>query len=422
MIFLLGLNIFKTRLNPVTGFTAGFVVCMCVCLLNYDKWDLDSFHFNTFCILCLGCVSFFLGCLWIYLISKRRHNVTDNSYRSFEVNKKYLIVYLIFAVCVLFYSFKYLIEVTGAENISQAALINYHAHFVEEDNSQYQLPLVPRLLKSNISYLNYYFMFILANKIVHNEPFRKIWILLSICIVSSFSGLNSGSRGSLFEPILYFFIVYICLRAKTKGFDKKLDFKKILLSFGVGILFLFLFIQAGSLFGRDTEDADIAEYIYAYVGAQPKNLDLFINETHQPNQYPGAYTFGAIYSNFVKIESLNELHIMRFIKGSSLGNVYSGFANYFYDFGVTGTIVFLFFLGIFFQSLYNLTIKRGGLRKKYFEFCIFIYAYFLQGLILNFFGERVCILFSPLFLKCIIVIYIFDFFVRRTTKCYIANQ
>lgn len=422
IVFIIGLNIFRTRLNPVTAFTIGFVACMCVCLINYDKWDMERFHFNTFCLLCFGCLSFVLGCIWFQLYYKGGNVIIDKSYRVFNINKSFLLIYLLFVVVIVSYSFSYLISVTGAENISQAAFINYHAGFVEGDNNLYQLPLVPRLLKSIVIYLNYYFLFILANKIVHKEPLREMLLLMLICIVSSMSNLTTGSRGSIFEPILYFLIVYLCLKNKKEVKNNIGKIKKIIFSIFVSSFILFIFFKSGSLAGRDTSDSDFVEYMSGYVGAQPKNLDLFINEYHMPNNTPGGYTFGGIFSSFIDIKPVFEMSMPRDVNGHSLGNVYSGFSSYYYDFGIFGSIIFCFFLGIFFQFLYVNTFDDTRLNKRYFLFSIFFYAYFLQGLILNFFGERVCRLFSPLTLKCIIVIFVFDYLIRHITKCQICNK
>ena len=423
IVFVLGLNSFRTRLNPVTASTVGFVACMCVCFANYSKWKMDDFHLNTFLILFFGSIGFAVGCLLVHLKYRKVHFAVDNYYRTFEVKNRYLFFYLIFVVAILLSSFKYLIDVTGADNISQAAFINYHAHFFEDDNTQYQLPLVLRLLKSNVMYLNYYFMFILANKLVYKEPIKRYYVILLICIVSSFAGLTSGSRGSLFEPIIYFYIVYSFLKNKKDGFKvgKKYNINNIVKLVVGGGFFIFLFVQAGSLFGRDTSEDDIQGYIYAYVGAQPKNLDLFMNEYHKPNTLPGSCTFGNLFSLFTNTKPLYELHSMRYVNGFGLGNVYTGYANYYYDFGVIGTIILLFFLGVFFQYLYIKSMRSDGLQKDYFLFSIFLYAYFMQGLILNFFGERVCLLFSPLTLKCIVVIYLFDYFVSHYTKYHITR-
>lgn len=420
--FLFGLHLFKTRLNPITAFTVGFVACMSVCLANYSKWGMDKLHFNTFCLMCFGCISFSLGCLLVQFKKSKEQIEINNSYRVFELQSGYLLAYLLFVVVIVLYSFKYLIDVTGADDISHAAYINYYSAFVEGDNSQFQLPLVPRLLKSSVIYFNYYFLFILANKLVNKEPIGKVIILIAICLVSSFGGLTTGSRGSLFEPILYFFIVYQCLRSKKSGIksNKKKIKKIILIVLGV-VVFLLLFFKVGTLFGRDTTDSDFLEYMSAYVGAQPKNLDLFMNEYHMPNQYPGAYTFGNVSSIIMEIKPVYEMSLTREVNGVNLGNVYSGFVSYYYDFGIVGSTLFLFILGIIFQLLYIKALKCSGLRKKYFVFSIFLYAYFLQGLILNFFGERVCRLISPVTLKCIISIFIFDFLVRRFTKSHIKS-
>lgn len=87
VVFILGLNVFRTRLNPITAFTVGFVASMCVCLSNYDKWDMDRFHFNTFCLMCFGCLSFVLGCFWVQLVYGKRHVIIDSSYCVFKVKK-----------------------------------------------------------------------------------------------------------------------------------------------------------------------------------------------------------------------------------------------------------------------------------------------------------------------------------------------
>lgn len=423
IVFILGLNVFRTRLNPITAFTVGFVASMCVCLANYDKWDMDRFHFNTFCLMCFGCLSFVLGCFWVQLVYGKRHVIIDSSYCVFKLKKIFLLAYLLFVIVIVLYSFRYLINATGADDITQAAFINYHSEFVEGDNSQYQLPFVPRILKSIVIYLNFYFLFIIANKLVNKEPIRDVLLLIVICVVSSMGNLTTGSRGSIFEPVLYFIILCICLKNRKKNNKKKkLNIKRLFFIVFISTLVLFLFYKSGSLTGRDTSDSDFFEYMHSYVGAQPKNLDLFVNEYHKPNNFPGAYTFEYIFSSFIDVKPVFEMSMKRQVNGHSLGNVYSGFSTYYYDFGIVGSIIFCFLLGVFFQFLYVGSLKTAKLNKRYFLFRLFFYAYFLQGLILNFFGERVCRLFSPLTLKCIIVIFVFDYLIRRFTKCGISNK
>ena len=422
LVFIYGIKGFRCILNPITLFAIGLLLSMIVCIANYNEWDLKSFHLNTFSILLFSAISFVIGCLFIHYRYKRIKGTKDLSYLNFSLSKKWLIVYLIFSSAVVLYSFKYLIGTTGATNISEAAYINYRSNFVEGDSSLYMLPMIPRLLKSTVFYLNFYFCFILANKLANGEPLKNTILLILICIVSTLGGLTTGSRGSVFETVIYFIILYVFFKSRMNGFRNKINLKQLLKASILCLLFLFLFFKSGTLVGRDTsENDDILSYLSAYVGAQPKNLDLFMNESHFVHNIPGSHTFKYIYSIFVPIEPVYELSMFRFVNEYPLGNVYTGFANYYLDFGILGTIVFCFFLGAFFQYLFECSIKKTDLKKQYFSFKVFLYAYFAVGLLLNFFGERIGNLVSPNTLKCIVTIFVFDFIVRKFTKKSITN-
>ncbi|KLD60505.1 hypothetical protein WP50_09840 [Lactiplantibacillus plantarum] len=102
------------------------------------------------------------------------------------------------------------------------------------------------------------------------------------------------------------------------------------------------------LLGREVGSFSKANYLAIYFGAEIKNLDTFI----QAGQFPirphgtfGAQTFLEFNRTFGKFFGSNATVILDLpfqnINGLSLGNVYTTFYAFLYDFGYRGVLLIL---------------------------------------------------------------------------------
>ena len=417
-VFLVGLSKFKTLFNPTTAFSAGFLASACICYAFYEDLDLYDFHEVTFEIIAYGLISFLIACL----IAKRYYRGKpvrryDHSL-NFNLPRVFLWFYLLFELVTIIIEALVAMSLTGASDPFTASNI-MQDNFINDSNMK--MPTIPLNLAFIVSNLNYYFIFIFAKKVSYKEDWKRYKIIIFIIIVGTLSSFFTGSRGNVIYPIIYFFIIKGIFKS-TKNIKKEhLTLKKIFSISLASLIGVYLFVLSASAIGRDISDFDPVEYIAAYAGGEIKNLDMFVGEEKPTNKYPGAYTFSGISVYFV--DKLPKIRTHRAIGAFYTGNVYTAFQNYYFDFGIIGSCVLCFIMGLFTQSLYEKYQRNLDIRNKYFHFGLHIYAYTMLGVVFSFFSEKVYLLLVWGTFKGLIIIWLFDRLVRNLSrKQYIINQ
>jgi oligosaccharide repeat unit polymerase len=201
-----------------------------------------------------------------------------------------------------------------------------------------------------------------------------------------------GSRGGALQIIVAIIVCYLFLQKKYNCWKPKLKMQQIFLIAAIMLLLMFTFNGVGNLLGRNSvinySTTAVGE-LAKYMGAEIKNLDIYLENPFEGNQMAGSQTFGVILSWISKRLHLgwNVETVLPFQKvgGISLGNVYTVFYAYIYDFGYVGAAILTMVFAVLVQLIYEYATLE---RKRKINFRIILNSYVLSLVVFSFFGER----------------------------------
>ena len=197
----------------------------------------------------------------------------------------------------------------------------------------------------------------LLDKLKFKKKVDKL-LLATVIMYSLTLFFNSGRTAFVFFLIQLF---YISSRLSNMALGTLLKSNKILLSI-LGIFFFTLFLVLGNLREKSAIKGDINieldgnSIIAIYVGGPLVGFDIYANKGIPPydfkgltrNEYFGKNTFKGVYDILRKVGidfKRPVLHEEKYYLKVIEGNVYTGFCYFIRDFGLYGSILFMFILG-----------------------------------------------------------------------------
>lgn len=374
----------------VYAFSLSFV------LLEMSKWD-GNISMETFLIFFIGLTVYLVGSIiGDNIISKI--SIHHNQYENIEekqnsiLNIPYMITFgvIIFDILVLF---KYYIDVKHSAS-SVGSFSN-----ISEMIAIYRMAGVYGNLKVGLtkySVYGYSIMLVLAYMYIYivvlnllTRKRKKRWIVLNILPILLYiiCSLMTGGRNPIIQmlvaALMMFYLLYRRLYGVTRKFNKKFTKKLII----IVAITLIGFSSMRGFVGRQ-EKTNTFDYIAMYVGAPIKLFDMFVqNPPDKPHIFWGQETFiNALswvgsYTHNSEMTSLVMNKEFRRYKNINLGNVYTAFREYYYDFGIVGVIILTFFHSIFFATIYKKINKRNNVNLKKFDLQVIIYSYLAVSLV-----------------------------------------
>ncbi|HFI0847756.1 TPA: O-antigen polymerase, partial [Streptococcus suis] len=213
-------------------------------------------------------------------------------------------------------------------------------------------------------------------------------VIISLFIVQLYF---SGSRSPIFRLFTFIIVIYYFITTKSNMNKEQINrvVRKIIL---FAILLLIIFVASLNLFGR-TNNYNGFHYLFIYLGAPLYNLSTFISSTSVPVQqeYFGQQTFISFYNYILPkfgLETITlDIPFVRYNGMYGLGNVYTTFYQFLYDFGAIGVPIFISIIAVYFSNNYFFT-KVQREEKMKFSLSLFIYAYLFNDLIMLIFSNR----------------------------------
>lgn len=406
--FCFGLRYSTIKANPITIYSAGFLIASIICLIYKKEWQMDTFHIDTFILIGGGISVFSLFSYITYQHLKSKLRNKKLNLIRLQLPSKYIILLIIINIITHYLIYKQIISYSFTDDLGDA-IASIDRDFKRGD-SEFELPLLLRNLRFLLECFCYFFMMVLARHLTVYKIDRFSLLLSLYILISFFGGFLSGSRGGSMTMILYFGICYYCIKSRIKSSRKteKINYFKLI---SVIAICLVVFVLSTQLVGRSTDEFGNFYYLAFYLGAEIKNLDIFVqNLSFTHSDLWGEYTFSNIYQIFSQnIGSGKNIHYFNWLGNYMLGNVYTCFQNYYIDFGVGGTMIIVAISAIIIQYLYARSNNSVILNSSFFDFRLFLYAFITRKLALSFFSEQFYSLIDIGFLKFCIEIYLISY-------------
>lgn len=406
MIFILTLLLFgmvianyriceREIFNPAFVTTGSFFLFSSLCCLAnmYIGIDINSIMTILVIVTGLGLFSFVNYC---QLNSK--HKCEFYQKYDFKVDDIWVYIGLFTMLAMIYVNYKYIIDFAGAYGIGGdffECMLQYKTIMTFSDASEILVPSpwyrqILMILATVFAYMFLYLFF--RDRAIYKKTRYFYLLIVTLYIIYSLMG---GGRSSTFRLITAMLFLWGYFKEKTGGdsFSPSKMLLKVLSIIGMVAVLFVLFVVA---VGRTTYDFDL-EYVitsvFVYAAAPIFNLDIYFEN-------PWKQTYG-IWGEMTFIRGINwlgsHLDISSWVyaldlpflsyQGYNLGNVFTTFYPFYYDFGFIGVCVLSLFMAIF--SLWCYRHMRGyNADEAVTILWIVAYAYLINDLIMLPFSNR----------------------------------
>lgn len=392
----------KDIFNPVFIFVASLWFGILWAMLFAKKWAL---HLNglTFFVFILGIGTFAVVGIVIKLFGERQ---PFESVRHFSISVKSwkIDLTIIFTLATL------LISVMTIKQLVPAATLGDSIYMYRVKTTFWNM-LVPFP-----SYLNYMRMLTYAIGFWFTYYLAAVFIFrqrldvrsLLVVLISALSSIVTGSRNNLIIFLMLFlFFLYFFSQGKN-GWVKGIRLKPVIFGMILAVIVLVSFQNLADLLGRNTTSSPL-DYLAEYFGAEVYNLNLFLGQHKVPmiDNYAGTQTFINFFKTFERYwgASSNEYILslpFNTSNGYNLGNVYTTFYPYLYDFGISGMFFLVILMAVISELIHIFAKKYFSGRK--ISVMILVDGYIFTALAFSFFSNKFYEQFATLnFLEYLVV-------------------
>lgn len=400
--FLFNLRLVKGDFfEPSVIFSVSFLVQALLSLFALTYLHL-KFHSEIVLLLLVSELIFLLFTIFFTSNGNRIYGQQKIENLSSDVDVLKISSWITFVVVVLMvYAIilrrQYLIDFSrafGMPNSTFSEKIALYDKIVKFDPNRYRsVGLYPSRIYNLLSTVTYAYAYLTGYVVANNFGLKKLpkWIDLIVLILFSYLSYLGGGRSGLFRLATFMLLVFYVVSRKQEG-KFFLNFKLFKRLFLGAVVAIILFLASISLFGR-TSNYNPLHYLYIYLGAPLYNLDVFIQNHTLPIEQPywGQQTFNNLYKFIwprVGLETIPmNLPFVRYNWQYGLGNVYTTYYQFLYDFGFLGVVPLISFIAYYYTGFYH-RIKVRPLAAKRIDFRLFIYAYLFNDLIMLIFSNR----------------------------------
>lgn len=417
------INYFINNSEPIAPsvlFTTGFFLMSIFAAINAKKWDFEL-DTNTF-ILVLGSIVEFSICCWCSKKFFQRNVTTDSKDFNISIIKSRKL--LLFFV-VLFNLLYVLLEIrrkTGITNpIMAANYLNASSRRLNNTLSLSGRASIATLANISIclwSEWNFSKILFMRKKIDYG--------LLGIILISILTPLLNGGRNDTITCFISLYIfLYFAFKLKYGNANRSKNKKFLVISVISIIIGLVILPWTATVVGRNVSQYSSFDYVSIYIGAELKNLSVFIQNSVFPvdTSVWGSHTFYAlipVISSWFGLDIPRYLVYLPFqyVNGYNLGNVYTIFYPWLYDFGYIGVIVMTFFVALISQYIYTRGKEGIGDNRSIYPL---LYGYFGAFIFLSFFADNLIQKISLNLIYIIIIWIILNHFLFKKSKDKVVN-
>lgn len=398
LIVLLGFSFFlnkKDIIAPSFVFCASFVFCNMWAVAYAKTWEL-GLHFNTFMVI-VGGVLVFIICSFIVSffydgIRGTNYVQEEQKCQKIEIDKWKNIICLLFCAFSIVYTINSVIHAVGGSWLHFTDAINRFRHDTLFMDKTFNVSNWVSRIRIVVNAISYWYIYVIINNYIVEKKINILNVL--IVISSAISSMTLGGRGGAVNIIFACVPITYTLMRKRYTFKLHIKFKTIIKLIVVGIVFLSTFQHTARLLGRSS-NYDPMYYLAIYCGAEIKNLDLYLQEYDRTikgvDKIWGSQTFIYVIRWLGPKLGYEDIYYQldlpfRKVRGLNLGNVYTTFYPYIYDFGYSGSIILTALMAIISQILYekNKRVKINNKPSLY----IIVYGYIFTSLVQSFFSNK----------------------------------
>lgn len=384
----------KDLFNPAVVLTGMFAIFSFFCCIANLCIGIDIECEMTIFVLLLG-MAIFSFINYVFCISYKQ---TSCEMARNNLSVEYGVFGIITILLLIYVNYHYILDFSAAYGVGNDffdAMVQYKIimTFHDSDDILVKSTWYRNLLMVMASGIAYFSIYVfIKKKIVENKYAISYGIHILLYIIYS---LMDGGRSETFRVITaLIFTWYIFYRKKSSS---DFDIKRVLAKIAILMCIVsFLFISFVYAVGRSQADMDFEAVVMAmfiYAGAPIFNLDIYLqNPWTQTHGIFGELTFirliNWIGTKFGDSSLIYEIDLpFLSYQNYDLGNVYTTFYAFVYDFGFIGVIVLTGIMSVVCVWLYN-KANAADIMSDKISFFVICYAYLINDIIMLPFSNR----------------------------------
>ena len=356
-------------------------------MLNVWKADI---HFNTVLIVTGGCFAFIMGAVvGSKKVTWHLKPLVPNYSANREMGSPVQWVFIALNLLILVYVARRIMTVVSLVGFQKNVLASFgtYSYITKFEDVDVSIGRIASNLYQLAQAETCFWGYLLVEHWYTNKKVPKL-ILLNYAITTICYFLCGSRTGAVFSVIGLLPLFVITYRKSTGRKHLKYKYLFMLISI-VGIL-MFSFQWMGEIIDRRLDGINLWEYLSIYIGAPILNLDMFLQESHVAPPIWGFNTF-AVQINYVgKKLGWESYHFdipFRSANGHNLGNVYTTFYSYLYDFGIVGMLILVFIMGYSIQLLYKWA-KKDILNRRGITLAVLAFEFLFPCIVFSFFSNK----------------------------------
>ena len=378
----------KELIAPSFVFSASFLFSSIWAFAFRNEWMLETFHKETFFVITGGVLLFMIVSWIVKHFTKSINKITVNIPTEIKISGVIKFICIIFSIFSIIFILGSVIKAVGYSwnNIFEA--IERYDHLSKFSNQGIGISKIATVLRYILIALSYWYLYIFINNIIVSKKtdFASVLIVFLGLIGSMITGGRNGAINIVISSLAFIFLILYKYGKGTINISRK---SKIIILM-IPVLILVAFPKLTSLVGRNVSTTS-TYYLAIYCGAEIKNLDTFISEygtTINPNKKNMTFrNFNSWMGPKLGYTEPYKYDLpFRSINDYSLGNVYTTFYAYIYDYGYVGMIVLVSIMSIILQSIYE-KCKRVKMSNAP-NMSILLYGYMFSSIVLSFFSNK----------------------------------
>lgn len=310
------------------------------------------------------------------------------------VDDKFVLLICFLQLIVIIWNIVYLISNTSTYNIFNAIKIYDQISKFGDSSILTGRNIIYRLMASICYEASYLILYVYFNNLVALKKSNIYQLFAIILLIVQL--ILGGGRSSLFQVITMAIIIVYFSYIRSKSSRKKL--KKFTRKYILYIAIFAIVIIATSNLVRDVGGLDLKNYVFLYTAGSIVNLDIFLQKYYITlfkgiSTMFGRYTFTGVYSelspylNLTGVNNFSSINVFQYSpNGHLLGNVYTTFYAFIYDFGYFGVIPLFLIICLYYVPTYFKCKYKSSNTK--FDFSLYIFAYLYNNFIMLEFSNR----------------------------------
>lgn len=377
-------------LSPGFLFAFSFFFSSLWACLYASQWDL-GLHENTFLVILGGVLVYSFVVIFTHrccVNSRRTMGVDQSAYLADRrLPAWFNILFLIFTIGVALWTIIYLTHWAGLP-ISQfiAAGRKYDEMKFAEQHARIPSSLSTARVVVNAG--GYVYAYLFFTDLVYRKKFSltSFLIVLMGMLNDTLLGARSGAIAMFLGCVYLWLFIYQRKKKQNRFLSPRMIVSLVL----IVMLLLITFRYVGILMQRSISK-DPMDYLAMYIGAEIKNLDIFLQGEHTHSAGWGSQTFSYLIQSFRnKFGMANANYNLDLpyhtINGFNLGNVYTTFYPFIYDFGYVGLIVLTAIMAFLTQLSYEMA--RNSISPYRSFMGAMIYSNVIYTVIFAFFSNK----------------------------------